>query len=287
MKKPAASLSSALSMRRLRRCALTLAVALALLPVTSNALAPALLFMVKQIAQQAATSMIKNALLSSLAGMGCKGIALTNAINTLDVRKGGGLAGAGAVPGMPAGMSMPGMPAGMSMPGMPGAAGLGGAGALPPDLEGAMRGRMPSVDRLPAGAINDPRQAAMMARVQQSMAQPLTLPETLATIDDMTALGFFPQAMQAEFKECLQLVPASVPAVGMAMGILKPMIPQLRQAREQMHALSPAEQDEVAAALVQEVQPMPAAQRTAFVEHLDSGFFPARIAAAVKRKLQP
>ncbi len=278
MKKPAASLSSALSMRRLRRCALTLAVALALLPVTSNALAPALLFMVKQIAQQAATSMIKNALLSSLAGMGCKGIALTNAINTLDVRKGGGLAGVGAVPGMPAGMSMP---------GMPGAAGLGGAGALPPDLEGAMRDRMPSVDRLPAGAINDPRQAAMMARVQQSMAQPLTLPETLATIDDMTALGFFPQAMQAEFKECLQLVPASVPAVGMAMGILKPMIPQLRQAREQMHALSPAEQDEVAAALVQEVQPMPAAQRTAFVEHLDSGFFPERIAAAVKRKLQP
>ena len=278
MKKPAASLSSALSMRRLRRCALTLAVALALLPVTSNALAPALLFMVKQIAQQAATSMIKNALLSSLAGMGCKGIALTNAINTLDVRKGGGLAGVGAVPGMPAGMSMP---------GMPGAAGLGGAGALPPDLEGAMRDRMPSVDRLPAGAINDPRQAAMMARVQQSMAQPLTLPETLATIDDMTALGFFPKAMQAEFKECLQLVPASVPAVGMAMGILKPMIPQLRQAREQMHALSPAEQDEVAAALVQEVQPMPAAQRTAFVEHLDSGFFPERIAAAVKRKLQP
>jgi hypothetical protein len=109
----------------------------------------------------------------------------------------------------------------------------------------------------------------------------------VATIDEMTALGFFPKAMQAEFKECLVLVPASVPAVGMAMGMMKPMIPQLRQAREQMHALSPAEQDEVAAALAQEVQPMPTAQRTVFLEHLDSGFFPARIAAAVKRKLQP
>lgn len=282
MKKSAASPSSAVSIPRLRRCALTFGVALALLPATSNALAPALLFMVKQIAQQAATSMLKDALLSSLSGMGCKGIALTNAINTLDLRKGGGLAGVGAaaamVPGMPAGMQMPGMPM-VGMPGVP--------SNLPPEFESAMRARMPSADQLAQGIGSDPRQAEMMARVQQSMAQPLTLPETLATIDDMTSLGFFPKAMQAEFKECLQLVPASVPAVGMAMGIFKPMIPQLRQAREQLHALSPAEQDEVAAALVQEVQPMPAAQRTAFVEHLDSGFFPARIAAAVKRKLQP
>ena len=37
---------------------------------------------------------------------------------------------------------------------------------------------------------------------------------------------------------------------------------------------------------MQEVQPMEAAERAAFVEHLDSGFFPARVAAAVKRKLQ-
>jgi hypothetical protein len=282
MNRSAASPSSAVSTARLRRCVLTFGVALALLPATSNALAPALLFMVKQIAQQAATSMLKDALLSSLNGMGCKGIALTNAINTLDLRKGGGLGGVGAAAAVVPGMSMPGMPAGMSMSGMPGV-----PSALPPEFESAMRVRMPSVDQMPPGIVNDPRQAEMMARVQQSMAQPLTLPETLATIDDMTSLGFFPKAMQAEFKECLQLVPASVPAVGMAMGILKPMIPQLRQAREQLHALSPAEQDEVAAALVQEVQPMPAAQRTAFVEHLDSGFFPARIAAAVKRKLQP
>ncbi len=285
MKKSAASPSSAASIPRLRRCVLTFGLALALLPATGNALAPALLFMIKQMAQQAATSMIKDTLLSSLSGMGCKGAALSNAINTLDLRKGGGLAGVGAaatiVPGLPSGMSMPGLPAGMSMPGMPGA-----TGGLSPEWESAMRARMPSADQLQTMG-NDPRQAEMMARMQQSMAQPLTLAETLTTIDDMTSLGFFPKAMQAEFKECLVLVPASVPAVGMAMGMMKPMIPQLRQAREQLHALSPAEQDEVAAALVQEVQPMPAAQRAAFVEHLDSGFFPARIAAAVKRKLQP
>jgi hypothetical protein len=276
MKQLAASSSSAVSIPHLRRCVLACGVALALLPATGNALAPALLFMVKQMAQQAATSMLKDVLLSSFRGMGCKGIALTNAINTLDLRKGGGLGGAGAAAAM-----VPGMPAGMMMSGMPGV-----PSAIPPEFESAMRARMPSAGQLTAGTDYDPRQAEMMARVQQSMAQPLTLPETLATIDDMTNLGFFPKAMQAEFKECLLLVPASVPAVGMAMGILKPMIPQLRQAREQLHALSPAEQDEVAAALVQEVQPMPAAERTAFVEHLDSGFFPARIAAAVKRKLQ-
>ena len=82
--------------RSTARRALALAVALALLPATTNALAPALLFMVKQIAQQAATSMVKDMLLSGLRGMGCKGIALTSAINTLDLRKGGGLAGVGA-----------------------------------------------------------------------------------------------------------------------------------------------------------------------------------------------
>ena len=144
---------------------------------------------------------------------------------------------------------------------------------------------MPSVDQLPPGMVNDPQQAAMMARMQQSIAQPLTLPESLATIDEMTALGFFPKAMQSEFKECLLLVPASVPAVGMAMGMMKPMIPQLRQARSELHALSPQEQDEVAAALVQEVRPLPADQRAAFLDHVESGFFPPRVAREVKRGL--
>ena len=154
------------------------------------------------------------------------------------------------------------------MPGMPT---IGGAAAISPDLEAALRARMPSVGQLPADIVNDPRQAEMMSRLQQSMAQPLTLPESLATIDDMTALGFFPKAMQAEFKECLLLVPASVPAVGMAMGMMKPMIPQLRQAREQMHALSPAEQEEVAAALAQEVAAD--ARRTAHCVSRTLGFW--------------
>ena len=89
---------------------LGLATALAAVPAPGEAIAPALLFMVKQIAQQAATSMIKDALLSSLSGMGCKGIALSNALRAFDLRGGGG-AGAlmGGMPKMPAGHRHAGM----------------------------------------------------------------------------------------------------------------------------------------------------------------------------------
>ena len=65
-------------------------------------------------------------------------------------------------------------------------------------------------------------------------------------------------------KECMVLVPATVPALGMGMGMLKPMIPQLRQARAEMRALSPAE------------------QRSALLENLDSGFFPPRVVACAR-----
>ncbi len=277
---------------RKRLCAITLAAAVALLPATSNALAPALLFMVKQIAQQAATSMIKDALLSSLSGMGCKGIALSNAISAFDLRQGGAGVALGGMPSLPAGMSMPNMPPMTGFPGLPaGAAGLGGLGAaghanaVPPDIMAKMQALMPSSGPQPAGAVLDPEQAAMMARMQQMMAQPLSPPETVATIDELFELGFLPKPMQAELKECMVLVPASVPALGMGMGMMKPMIPQLRQARSELHALSPQEQDEVAAALAQEVRPLPADQRAAFLEHVESGFFPPRLAREVKRGL--
>ena len=118
--------------------------------------------------------------------------------------------------------------------------------------------------------------------MQKMMAQPLSPAETSATIDELFELGFMPKAIQGEFKECMVLVPATVPALGMAMGMMKPMIPQLRQAREQLHALSPAEQDEVAAELGQQLKALPAGQRAALLEHLDSGFFPPRVAQGAK-----
>ena len=74
----------------------------------------------------------------------------------------------------------------------------------------------------------------------QAMSQPLSPPETLAVMDEMVEIGFLPKAMQAELKECMLLLPTAAPALGMGMGMLKPMLPQIREARDQLHALSPA-----------------------------------------------
>jgi len=94
-----------------------------------------------------------------------------------------------------------------------------------------------------------------------------------------------PKAVQTELKECMLVLPASIPALGMGMAMLKPIVPQLRQAREQMRSLSPAEQDEVAAALAAEIAPLPKEQRAEFIEHLGSGFFPPRVSDGVKQRL--
>ena len=235
--------------------AVTLAVLMALTPKPSAAIAPALLMMVRQIAQQAATSMIKNALLSGLNGRGCKGVALST---------------------LPAGMRLPNMPAGTA---------LGMGAAMPPEFAARMSAMMPNVGALPPGITMNAETMAMMARVQQAMAQPLSPAETLDAIDELVELGFLPKTIQIEFKECMVLVPDTVAALGMGMSILKPMIPQLRQARDDLHALTPAEQDEVGAMLVLQMKELPAHERAALMEHLGSGFFPLRVSEGVRAGL--
>jgi hypothetical protein len=244
--------------RHVRAGLLAAAVGLALLPLPGVAIAPALLLMIQQIAGQAATSMLKDTLLSGLSGMGCKGMALSNALQALDQR-----GGAGALMG-----GLPTMPMN-----------------IPPDMAAKLGTMLPSVGQLPPGLAIDSDQMAMVSRMQQMMGQPVSPLETVATIDALTELGFLPKAIQTELKECMVLVPATIPALGMGMGMLKPVIPQLRRAREEMRALSPAEQDEVAAALVEQMKSLPGDQRTALLEHLDSGFFPPRVSAGVKATL--
>jgi hypothetical protein len=224
-------------------------VALLLMPAASQALAPAVLFMVKQIVQQSAKSMIKDALLSSLDGLGCKGIALSNAFTAFDLRKGGATA-------------------------LPPLAGMPSMGALPPEAA-AMMAQLTA--HLPPGVA--------LPTDLPPMGAPLSPRETLATIDELTELGFLPKPMQSELKQCMTLVPAAVPALGMGLGMLKPVVPQIRQARDELRALSPTEQDEVATAFVQEAKALSREERAAFVEHLDSGFFPPRIATTTKRLL--
>lgn len=279
--------------------AVSLALALTLAPVVSQALAPQLLLLIKQIAQQVATSMLKDSLLSGLSGMGCKGMALANALSALDLRRNAGLTPGlpigmpAGLPALPAGMTMPTLPTGTmppGMPGMPGGAALAIAGlpqgaGMPPEMAARMAALMPGGGALPPGLALDPAQMAAFTRMQQAMQEPPSPAQTLATIDELAELGFLPRAIQLELKECMVLIPAAVPALGMGMGMLKPIIPQLRSARDELRALSPAEQDEVSVALAQEVSALAPAERAALVEHLDLGFFPPRVVAGVKARL--
>ena len=145
-----------------------------------------------------------------------------------------------------------------------------------------MQSMLPAVGQLPAGTGIDPEQ---LARVMQAMSQPLSPPETLAVMDEMAEIGMLPKAMQTELKECMVLLPAAAPALGMGMGMLKPMLPQMRQARDQLHALSPAEQDELVAALAPEMKALAADERKVFLEFLDGGFFPKRVAEGLRVQL--
>jgi hypothetical protein len=228
--------------------AVSLAAAVTLASAPSAAIAPAVLMMIKRTAQQVATSMIKDTLLSGVSGMGCKGAALSNALNGLDLRRAAG----GGMPGMTA------------------------------EMKARLGTLMPDAGTLPAGTTVDPQ---MLARVQQVIAQPLSPAETLAAIDELSELGLLPPAMRAELGDCMALAPQAGQGLGMAMGMLKPMIPQLRQARAQVHALSPEEQDEVAATLAEELRALPAEERATMLEQLDAGFFPARVRDTAKAAL--
>ena len=267
-----------------RLASLVLAAAMAAAPAPGEAIAPVLLILVKQAAQQMAQSMIKDAILGSLRGMGCKGMALANALEAMDLRGGGGMGGAmamlgGGIPKLPSGMALPSLPGGATLPSLPG---LPLGGGMPADVAARMGSLMPGLGQMPAGMAADPEQAAMMARMMEALSRPLSPAETAATIDELAELGFLPKAVQVELKECMVFVPASIPALGMGMGMLRPIVPTLRKARDEMHALPPGEQDEIAAALAEEMKSMSGEERSALLDHLDAGFFPARVARGVR-----
>jgi len=278
---------------RARAALSTLAIALALAAPPSEAVAPVIALLAKQMLKDMFTSTLKGMLMDSLSGMGCKGIALSNALSTFEGLKSGGLprmpggmagmTGMAGMPGMPAGMAgmpglptMPGMPPGMAIPGMPGMPGMGGS--VPPEMAAAMARMMP------AGGGMDAAQSAQIAKLMQSMGAPLSPLETIATLDEMTEVGLLPKAMNAELKECMVLLPQAAPTLGMGIGMLKPMLPQFRAAREQMHALSAAEQDELVETMALEFDKVPAEDRRAMLGEVGAGMFPPRVAEALKTR---
>ena len=257
--------------KTLSRCgALALAAALALPPAPAEAIAPALLLLLKQVVRQAASSMVQDALLSGLQGMGCKGIALSNALAAFDRRRGGGGAAL-------AGMALP------NAAPLSGVAGL--PGGLPPEMAAKLGAMLPSAGALPADMTLDPEQSAMLARMLSSMGRPLPASQTRAVLDELLEIGFLPRPVHADLNDCLRNVPASVQALGMGMAMLQPMLAPLREARDELRALSPAEQDEVADALAQELRTLAPDERASVLAQLDGGFFPARVVASLRQRL--
>jgi hypothetical protein len=242
-----------------RTSALALAAALLVAPAPGAAIAPALLMM----ARQAGSSMLKDMLLGSVRDSGCKGAALSNALQGFDPRK--ALLGGG-----------------MAVPGLPGGGGMADMAAM----KGRLDGLMPAGAALPPGVSLAPEQMAMLAQMQQAMAAPPLSPaETLATLDELGELGLAPPAMLGEMKECMVLLPQSAGAMGMGLGMLRPMLGQMRSAREQMRALPPEEQDELAARMAEELRGAPADERREFLEAIGSGFLPPRVVEGLRSRL--
>ncbi len=271
----------------------TAAVTLALVATPGQAIAPVLALLGKQLLQDMVMTTAKSMLMNSLSGMGCKGTALANAINSFGSVKGGGLGalrglpGAAGVGGMPAMPAVPGMLTGSGMTGMTGMAGMPGMGGmssmsgLPPDMAAQMKGMLAGM--MPGGGL-DAEQSANIAELQRQMGAPLSPMETIATIDEMSEIGLLSAAMSTELKECLLLLPQSAPAMGMAMGMMKPMLSQFREARDEMRALSPLEQDELAASLAEELDKLPATDRKRMLTELGGGLFPPRVVETLTRR---
>ncbi len=228
--------------------ALSLCAALLGQPVPVEAVAPALLMM----ARQAGSSMLKDMLLGSVRDSGCKGAALSNALQGFDSRRAfsGGLGG------------------------------IGGMGAVP-DL-GAMQGLF---GNLPPGVALAPEQTALLAQLQQSMAQPLSPAQTLATLDELGELGLAPAPLLSELKQCMLLLPQSAGAMGAGLGMLRPMLGQLRDAREQLRALPTEAQDELAAQMADELRDAPADERREFLDAIGGGFLPPRVVDGLRSRL--
>ena len=66
--------------------------------------------------------------------------------------------------------------------------------------------------------------------------------------------------------------------------MIKPMLAQFREARDEMRALPADEQDELAATLAQEFDKVPAADRKDMLAELRSGLFPPRVVEILTRR---
>ena len=265
--------------RSVRTALAALAITLSLVAPPSHALAPLIAMLGKKMLQDILQNSLKDMLLDSVSGMGCKGTALANSIRSL-----GNVSSVNSVKGMGAGM-MPNMTAMPNMQGIPGMPGMPNMAGVPPEMAAMMSRMMPG--GLPGGGLNGgltAEQTQMLAALTGGMGAPVSPQETMGTIDEMAELGLLPKAIASDLKDCLLVLPQSAQALGMAMGMMKSVLPQFREARDQMRQLSPVEQDELAAVLAQDLDQAPVADRKQMLTGLRGGLFPPRVVDALNKR---
>jgi multidrug resistance efflux pump len=161
--------------------------------------------------------------------------------------------------------------------------------ALMAQMQAQMQAQAQNAPGMPSPT---PEQMAQMqqalAMVQSAMAQPLSRAETLAVFDELGALGLMSDSMMAESRDCLTLAPpGSERTVGIAGAMIKQtVLPALRDAKAQLAALSPDEQDQLVAAMTEELRSAPPEDRKSFFDGVGAGFFPPGVVERVKAAVE-
>lgn len=225
-----------------------------------------LLALGKQIVQNAVFGSVKNELIGSLAGMGCKGAAVA------------GLAAAASAGGATGAASAMGP--------------RSGAGGMDPaTMQKAME--MAQQQMAAQGRSLTPEQQAVMQKAMRQMqtasAQPLSPIETTAVFDELAELGLINDSLRKEANDCISSAPpGSADAVGSAGAMLRStVLPAARHAKERMASLSPEEQKQLGDGIVEALNSASPADRKAFFDGMGAGFFPPAVIEQVRAQVKP
>lgn len=259
--------------RRIAPRALIVAAAVAC-GVPAHGALPLIAGLGKQLLKDMLFDGIKSQLVGSLAGMGCKGAALASLASP------GGLKQAATQALMP---SLPGGGVAQAMAG-----GMGGPDAAQMNalMQQMMAGRMGPGTMSPEAMAQLQSQMQMLQQMQQQ--PPLSRAETLVVFDELAALGVMTPAMQSELRDCVMLAPPGAgDALGRSGAMLKHMVlPPLREAREQMANLEPAQREQLAHEIVEGLKEASPEDRKAFLDGFGAGFFPRDVVDAVKARMR-
>lgn len=290
------------------------------LPAASLAVLPLLAVLAQKAIRDMVFNQVKGQLISSMAGMGCKGTRLAGLIATASAQGAGlrapslhapapsSVAGAAGGSGLAGSAAM----GGAAPPGANGGHGvlgrLGGLfgkatrqserpaalGAPDPGGQPTMAQAMAAIHRQhpgPGGPSLTPEQMekaqAVMGEMQDAASHPLSRAETLEVFDELVGLGVLTDSMHGEARECILLAaPGADQALGSSGAMLKSvLLPRLREMKARFASLAPEEEDQLADGAVQALREASAADRKDFEQGLGAGLFPPSVVEKVHARL--